>query len=436
MVNVTRGGTVAFQANKILPGAMFVGAFFLASFAGAQTLRSSCYLVQDGKSQLSGTQLNKRLEIASVSKIMTAHWAFTKYGPNHRFETRFVIREAKPQSFDVHIMGGYDPYFSRFQFQYLAAELNRLGIQKIEKLSFDSKFKYLDATRSSGVAAGFYTIFDPTPGRVAQNLKLTLNTLTAGYDLVVAKAKRYQNVSMPEQINLSVGNIEYQEGVFELQSTDRIYSLKSAELVKIAKEFNRNSNNYATNVIFEGLGGEAEYAKFIQERLQLTQDDIRFVNGSGDRRDYEGAPSKYNEATCQAVIHVLMDLKNVLEHSGYKLWDVLAVAGADPDGEESSVGRIYTNQITDHSLIAKTGTVNPSISLAGMVTTSNGDVLFHIVYTGSPARNGQRKSRDSIRKDVIKLIQGNGGKKPIETQTEYFMPFDEESQLVAVGLEH
>lgn len=410
---------------------MFVGAVLWACFSGAQTLRSSCYQLQDGKSAIAGSQINKRLEIASVSKIMTAHWAFTKLGPNYRFETKFIIRELRPGVHQVHIVGAFDPYFSRVQFQYLVAELNRIGVKRVEKLTFDSKFKYLDATRSSDVAMGFYTIHDPTPAKVAQNLKITLDSLMSGYETVAAKALMYEKVSMPSSISLKVDNVSFLSEPFEVIETDKMYSLKSAELIKIVKEFNRNSNNYATNVIFEGLGGEEAYAKFIAERLNLQDKDIAFVNGSGDRRDYEDSPSRYNQATCQAVLYVLADMKNILEHEGYKLWDVLAVAGADPEGEESSVGRIYTNDVTDHSLVAKTGTVNPSVSLAGMVTTANGEILFHIVYTGG-SRDVQRSSRNNIRKDVVKLIEGNKGAKPINVDSEYFMPFDQDSKLVVL----
>ena len=118
-----------------------------SAFAGP---RATCYVMDQAGAKVEGQNIDKLVEIASVSKIFTAYWALKMLGPNYRFQTLVIIKpvENDNESFDVHLRGGYDPLFNAWQMQYLIAELNRLSVKKIRTLSFDERFKFHMSARS------------------------------------------------------------------------------------------------------------------------------------------------------------------------------------------------------------------------------------------------------------------------------------------------
>jgi len=247
---------------------------------GAQ-LKAQCFLESKDGAKVQGVAFDKRFEIASVSKVMTAHWALVTLGAEYRYETMIHVTPVSNDEVNLHIEGSHDPYFSRFQLQYMVAELNRLGIKKVKNLTFDENFKFLSAIRIGAVAQGHFRPTDPTPDRVAGNLRATLNSLQDSYATLQKRTKEMIGLELPQKIEMKVESISsISKADVKLPEGAVSYSMKSAPLHLLLKEMNRNSNNYSANIIFEGLGGAEKYHEFIDARLQTYRKKIRFVNGS------------------------------------------------------------------------------------------------------------------------------------------------------------
>ncbi|MBC7370009.1 MAG: D-alanyl-D-alanine carboxypeptidase, partial [Bdellovibrionaceae bacterium] len=213
-----------------------------------------------------------------------------------------------------------------------------------------------------------------------------------------------------------------------------IFELKSAPLHSYLKEMNRNSNNHVADHLFEIMGGPMEFQQFMKKRLNLDPTDIRLVNGSGDRffvKDEKDHSQKaYNEASCEALVQVVSGIRTDLRKSNYDIQHIMAVSGVDPG---TTLGGRYSSKQMSGAVVAKTGSVDPAITLAGMITTEQGNVYFGILYkTKSPSDwNG---ARNQIRNDVAGLMNKFGGKNAIEDYNSVtFLPFDAGSQFTELS---
>lgn len=190
---------------------------------------------------------------------------------------------------------------------------------------------------------------------------------------------------------------------------------------------NTVSNNHVADQIYSFLGGPDKFKVFIRNSLNLNEGDIQFVNGSGNSIvAASGAGKEYNKATCSSIIQVLRDMRQGLR-AQYKLSlkDIMPVSGADGGTLSPRFDSI------PNSLVAKTGTVDPAITLAGLLSTQGGDVYFGILLqTESPA--DWNTARDKIRAKVMDLLSQFGGRKSFNYVTTAFVPFDSSSSLTSV----
>lgn len=407
----------------------------LTTPALASKIKSSCYLLDKAGETIQGVNLETRYEIASVSKVMTSLWAVAILGAGYRYETKVYTMPVSEGTYDVHIAGSNDPFYNREQFQFLLSELNQRGIKKIRTLSFDEDFKYLASTRQSSVVVGHYGLDFPSMNVVESQLKTTVSNVTSGYDAVVRRAKEITGQELPAKLDIKISEIKQvtaeqfaNSPVSEAVTTQELIQ-RSVPLNEILKEMNRSSNNYAANVIFESLGGAAMFQLFAKEKMNLEEAQIRFLNGSGDRHDYEDGTFAYNEASCAAIIATVGTLKAELENQKHHLEDVMAVAGIDAEGEKSTVTGIYANEFTSGALIAKTGTVSPAITLAGLASTEQGDVYFGSVYGTDGSVADWRDARNNIRKDMVALFKKFTKKKEITLTVDRFLTFDQTSRV-------
>jgi hypothetical protein len=127
---------------------------------------------------------------------------------------------------------------------------------------------------------------------------------------------------------------------------------------------------------------------------------------------------------------VIAAFRESLQRQKIELENVMALAGEDPsERERSTVSNIYGNEATADALIAKTGTVNPSVTLAGMASTEEGDVYFGIIYGTNGRKADWTAARTKIRGDVMKLFKKFHNKKEIDYDPTRFMAFDKNSHL-------
>lgn len=412
---------------------IFATAMTLSSVATAG-VRSSCYVMDKEGAKVQGVNLQTMYEIASVSKVFTAYWAVKKLGVNYRYETKFHVTPVDNDTVDIHIEGGMDPLFNAWQMQYVISELNKLNIKKVRTLSFDENFAFMMATRTGHAVHGNITPRDPNPAEVKEQLDIYKGQIHFAYENFRNRLDETVEISLPEKLNFSIENVEHvKKADYKAVDTTVSYSTKSLPLHRLLKEMNRTSNNWAANTIFEQLGGAEKFGPFLEKELSLTSKQVSFVNGSGDSfRTAADQPKKYNKATCGAVLAVTAALSEETEKQKMALSDVMAVAGEERDlgyesDERGTVAGGYSRPETTNALIAKTGTVDPSVALAGAIETQDGRIYFGYIYT--------RGSRNQLRLDLIKLIKNHKGKESIEglAKLKMFSMIDSKAQLVRVN---
>lgn len=398
---------------------------------GKTALNAMCYLASQSTSHsVEGTNAQERYELASVSKIVTAFWALDVLGPDYRFKTRVDITpvDSATKTFDVHIWGGWDPYFGRESTHFLMSELSRVGARNIRNLTFDESFTIFWAVREKPTWS-----IEPSASDIVSVLRQKLSKTGGEYNSTRQRALK-QQIPMEQSPRLKIGKILFlKKADYVVSPQVMTFYIQSAPLHSYLKEMNRNSNNHVADHIFRYLGGANEFQTYIKTRLDLDIENIRFLNGSGDKyliSDDSGKQQKiYNEASCEAIIQVLSATREVLQKYHYDLQHVMAVSGID---ESSTLGGRYSGEQTSGAVVAKTGSVDPAITLAGIINTEQGPVYFGILYkTKGPG--DWATARNKIRTDVTELFGRFGGKEAI---TDYsgsnFLPFDRESALRSI----
>lgn len=401
----------------------FLFTFLLSLNLWGAKLNSFCYMNLTTNSKIQGLNTNTKIPIASVSKLLTSHWLIKAKGLDYRFTTEIYAKEIEGGEFDLHFSGTRDPYFGAEKLHYVISELNKRGLKKIRNLSFDEKFKFLwfvddpEALGNSTIAKSHYINSNPSPQTVLANLK-KYNSFLFGYEETQKKAAKLK-IDMILKPQFTVKNIEYLPSTeFTPETSDTVYYVHSAKSSDLLKEMNRNSNNHSANQIFEHLGSSSAYQDFLETELNLTSSDVVMLNGSGDRVDTEKG-ARYNEASCAAVLHIIRDLNESLIRQKTNLSKIATVVGTN-----SGTANMYNHGLTVDAVVAKTGTVNPSITLGGFASTNNGIILF--MYMVSP-QGSNPAARQIIRNDLIRLFKNNGGPKPINGQSFSYFTVDQES---------
>ncbi len=423
--------------KKLIPGRLVISGiiFFNNLSVEAGQLRSTCYRADLEGQVTEGAHLNDKIEIGSVSKIFTTYWAVSTFGIQHRFETIIYAWPLKNNDsnheWDVHFVGSRDPDFGKLSLQFIFAKLNEHGIKRIRHLSFDENFKYIDDPRSGATAESFLRTSDPQPTTVVSRLKAAVKSISSGYPQLVKTMSTRYSINLPRVSSMSVANIRVLDAK-EISSASlqaaTMFSYHSRPLLPILKEMNRNSNNYTANNIFEALGGKNSFRSFLQQKLDLDERDAVIFNGSGDRYDENLRLGHYNESTCETILQVIHGLRSVLKNSGLglSLQDALAVVGKD----QGATVNIYENDLTKGAVIAKTGTVNPTVALAGVANTKEGAILFASMYGPANTAALRRTGRAQIGNFLTQLVRTKGGGVPVEYSQKIVFPLDKDSDLV------
>jgi D-alanyl-D-alanine carboxypeptidase len=136
------------------------------------------------------------------------------------------------------------------------------------------------------------------------------------------------------------------------------------------KEMNRNSNNLAAVEIFNRLGGPVQFSQFIKKDLNLGPEAILFYEGSGNRVASE---ARYNEASCRALLQIFKSLDSTLTSIKYNISHVVSLVGQEG---LVSQGTPYSNDLTYGQVVAKTGTIDVSVTLGGVLNTQPQKTYF------------------------------------------------------------
>lgn len=388
----------------------------------------------DSNGQIEGININIPYTIASVSKVFTSHWAVARLGPKYRFPTNLHLTPISKNIYDLHIEGSLFPYFDKTMYQFLVGELNKLGVWKINNLTYDENFLYSTNVRTSPTLA--HGNDDQDTIEIMKELRRDTIALNDGLTALNAKALAVENLQLPVALSISINDIHYLDKTqFQPTAETVSFSLRSSELYRNLKEMNRNSNNFVADRLFRRLSKNENYIDFILNRLVTVRaDEIKLYNGSGFPV-FINSNKLYNEASCAAIIEMMADLKQSMLNTGLDIKDVMSVAGKDSveDGN-STVTQIYGSELTSGTLIAKTGSVLGTITLAGLVVTANENIYFQTSFkvdnNPEDRATAYSKIRDWISNELIK----DKKKSDLNSyQPKIFLPFDSGSQLKRIN---
>lgn len=404
--------------------------------AHAGKLASLCVLPENSK-EIKGFNVDKRLPLASVSKLITSLWATTAKGADSRFTTLFYVAPvAGTDAYDVHLKGSLDPYFTEQSLHFLVSRLNQLNVFKIRNLTFDENFKFyfnVNGKQRIPQTKGLFNpvdsqrrLTDPSPELV----KIILSDKSQWLKNYNKTLAIYKN-DFVHNPKLAIQSIDYLPSA-QFKPIKPSGFIRSVELVNQLKMMNWNSNNHAANMIFQSLGGKEKFDKWIANDLKLNPQDINFVNGSGNNNTFDGTAGVYNSATCGAIVRSIKALKKSLEVQKRNLEDAVAVVGAD---HGATVSRYEKNIGINDGVIAKTGTINSNVALAGMISTKKGNFFFSInVATGgigklkrpsksrveAAVRGEWNRSRNLIGVELNKIVKSLGGATSINYKSRGF----------------
>lgn len=398
---------------------LIAGLVVLATTAAQARLITSCSS-EDYDGALKGSSnMHSSMPIASVSKVFTSLWAAERLGLNYRFPTQVYITKLNDGTHNVHLRGSAFPYFDRVMFYFLVSELNKRGVKAINELTYDENFEYASVVRTK--ADLVHSSGEQSETEIMRELRADVADIKARYAQYVAKTQPLVSNTLPKSVTLTVKNIAAQSmKVFNAANTTSTFILRSSELHRTLKELNRNSHNFAADKVFERLARSEKFDSYMTRTVGVADKEFDFYNGSGYPEVVEGR-KVYNSASCRTVVEVVKRLTQIAKKQGKGLRYILPVAGSDARADgNSTVTNIYLTNSTDDSLLAKTGTISQSVSLAGAALTNDGVIFFHATSS--------TKDYTSIRNFLSSIMKSNGGKDPLDDyKARAFVPFDENS---------
>nr|BFD62007.1 hypothetical protein BdHM001_06880 [Bdellovibrio sp. HM001] len=412
---------------------MLAGTLMVSSVASAKVyVNSVCHMKTSASTkEIKGDgDITKKFPLASISKIVTSLWAVEKLGVDYRYKTILHLTPTANGRMDIHIEGSRDPMFGRNMSYFLISELNRMKITNIEKLTFDENFLMHWLAEESPLIGGVTPRYETIEQQAAVVRKHLLEYFATAinksmYSSLRTKATK-NNVFMLEKPSITVRSVEFvPKSQYKKEQLTASVVLKSAPLRMLLKRMNNQSNNYIADNLYWNLGGTSAFNSFAQSTLNATSSQIVFHNGSGNN---EGTTAKpiYNEASCETMIKAIYALNKALAAKGYKLSDVMAVANKDSDSTVDNFGGVASG-----AMVAKTGTVNKAKTLAGSISTKDGEFFFAILLHADMDQNSSDRgvATQMIKNKVAQMINNRSGPRAIN-YTEFIpLAFDTGSYL-------
>lgn len=395
----------------------------LISKNGIGPLSEQAYCYTDSRGTFQGFNVDKKMKIASVTKVITSLWAVKKLGANYRYETKFYVKGTH-----MHIEGSNDPYMSNEKMIYIISSLNKLGITTLKSISFNNNIQ-INPGATANPHTERYPSFDSqyhtTLIKKYFNTKDWTDSLKADYKKYSNLAPKGRYVSNPtfsvENVYPSIMNPFGIVAYPIIPSGLKILTLKSPQLHKYLKNLNGWSNNYTSQAIFQGLGGASKFKDFAKNTYGLDDNELTLYTGSGlPDRTYG---RKDNLASCRAVGLVTEHLKEELERQGKRIEDVLAVPGSDV----GTLRKRLTGSGMLHASVGKTGTLDYVSALAGAINTKSGYSFYGIFNTTYSQKSYIAKGTQN---EMVRVLFNElGGPKSFKYSAEAFLPYDKNQEL-------
>lgn len=324
------------------------------------------------RTNVESEDLETKFRVASLSKILTAHWAIAKLGPDYRFQTKIYITPGLSEtSCNLHFEGDMDPYLGRDMlntvFPQIRTVLKERKCAKVDTISYDENFRVLLDVMSHQKNESYGW----------NNPAALVRTIQTDSDF-----KAYLKHRSQLKYDASkVGPISKERYRAYLKDVPfKAYSFKSRPLHMMLRDFNKYSFNYPPELLFIKLGGADAYARFINARLGFTLNAVEMYNGSGYPIHTQSS-KVYNLVSCSAIVQIIQDLDKMLIDGKfsrqYQLADVMAVGG--PGETYSTFKKMYETGTFTNTLVAKTGTADLAITFGGMLSTKEGHLYFAVL---------------------------------------------------------
>lgn len=391
---------------------------------------SFCF--ENSSGVLEGDNVYKKVRLASTSKLVTALWAMDLLGPDWKYETKFYLKGR-----ELHIKGSLDPVFSKRKLFYFVSQLVNKKISRIDKITFTPDFKafaaaedYVGAHVELNGERSARNVYDYWHTPAYNKLKPVYRTfINETPNSVLEELQIRKNL---EDLNLSIGSVEaVSKPPFDLDGKDvSEFHHFSPEIRKYLKFMNIESNNFIADQVFEQLGGEAAFdlwlAEFLEEKMN-DHDEKRegFAKGEPSMKMYTGSglDSKRegsrvdNYSTCALMVKLVKELEVKMDEARHHLKDIVAVPGSD-GGTFSSRLR---GAATKDTLVAKTGTLFHTSTLAGLIYSKSGKHGFGIFHQLTGGKGNAKIVQNKL---VEKLVEDLGGAKRFDYDAEFFFPAD------------
>ena len=167
------------------------------------------------------------------------------------------------------------------------------------------------------------------------------------------------------------------------------------------------SNNFIASRIFNFLGGEKTFSAFMFEQFNANNKMISFQNGAGFEPNY---------TNCRLTVYLIEELRKYLSIKGLLISDLISVPGED----EGTLALRYRNDYRK-TLVAKTGTLRHTSTLAGLLNTDSKTYAFSIFNRTYKIQNA-RDLQDMV---VPKIFEVIGYPKIIQYERSDYIPLIE-----------
>lgn len=384
---------------------------------GALSEQSFCYV--NSSDEIAGHQVSKAMPIASVTKLFTTYFSVKMLDLNQTYTTNFYISGKH-----LHIEGGRDPYFEKEKMLLLIKSLNDLGFEQFDKVTFDSNFRFSD------VSLGRHQRLtnDHTKEKILKYFNTGKNrTFIDSKWNETVKFAGEENVDLPSNVKLKMSvqevSLKEKSSIFKRFSH---YSFKheSRPLHSTIKSMNVLSNNLVAQYLFEESSKKMNFVDFLK-REGISTAGLAFYNGSGLPTYIENI-RKDNLASCSTVISLLDKLKKAVEEKKFALEELVAVSGGLDLG--SFRERFIKFPEAQQSVWAKTGTLNVSSTLAGLINTTTGTIPFAILNKTSKT-SAAREFQDNF---VSRLFHHLGNSNIIPYEKISIFPLEDKPFLEQV----
>ncbi|MGI4992669.1 D-alanyl-D-alanine carboxypeptidase [Halobacteriovorax sp. GFR7] len=394
-----------------------------------------CYIYQG---QVFGRNAHLKSRLASTSKPITSLMALETLGPNFHYETKVYSNGNS-----IHLEGSNDGMFSEEKIFYLIAALNANGITKLDTISFDDNtpiFAIALRPYMSMSEAWYSKEYNIEQLQEYFNLSSNKKIRTRLNEFLEKTGEdRLRELGLPLKASayqMSVKRILYAKSN-PLNNINRTYLIKSPGLLTYLKFQNSVSHNWLSDITYKSYGAEKYSSWFLQNLVEEklgndyyqkrvgfkeNEKNIKLYTGSGLDSKVDGKRVD-NHATCAIVLSAYLELENSLHQTGNSLEHVLPVAGIDI----GTLSKRLNSQRNRGAILAKTGTLMNTKSLAGKISTQQGPIFFghfHHVFKS----NGQDQYNAKIVQDLMTefMIEEFGGAKKIKNymKPRHFIPLE------------